>query len=181
MEIEDTPLEGLKFLKPKIYEDSRGFFYELFNTNRFGANGLPTEFRQDNHARSVKGTLRGLHFQRGAGQIKLIRCLRGRIWDVAVDIRPGSPTRGKFHAVELTDDNHGFLFIPGGFAHGYAVLSDEAEVFYKCDRVYDPELEDGIAWDDPELAVPWPVEHPILSERDTKNRSFREYLESMQK
>jgi len=134
-------------------------------------------FVQDNHSASARGTLRGLHFQTHPGQAKLIRCTRGKIWDVAVDIRPSSPTFGRHYGAELDETGLAQLFIPVGFAHGFLVLSDHAEVQYKCSNLYNPATESGIAWDDPELAVTWPLEGltPILSERDKKNQSFADF------
>jgi dTDP-4-dehydrorhamnose 3,5-epimerase len=125
---------------------------------------------------SVKDTVRGLHFQGGKGQAKLIRCVRGRVWDVAVDIRPDSPTLGKWFGVELSAENKRIFFVPAGFAHGYAVLSDEAECIYKCSTVYDPKVESGFKWNDAKVGVHWPVAHPVLSERDQTAQSFDEYL-----
>lgn len=177
MKVERTPIEGLLIIEPRVFPDSRGFFFESYNEARFREAGIDLPWRQDNHAKSVRNTVRGLHFQWGKGQAKLVRCVRGAVWDVAVDIRPDSPTLGRWHGVELTEDNKRMFFIPVGFAHGYAVLSDVAETLYKCSEVYDPKLEDGMRWDDPELAVAWPVKEPILSERDIKAQSFREYLQ----
>lgn len=176
MEIVTTPLEGLRIIRPRIFADRRGFFFESYNAHRFAEHGLDYRWVQDNHARSVRGTVRGLHFQRGPGQPKLVRCVRGRIWDVAVDIRPGSPTLGRWFGHELDEDRKDMLLVPAGFAHGYAVLSDEADVLYKCATIYDPQLEDGIDLYDPDLAVQWPIADPILSERDRSNQSFKQYL-----
>jgi dTDP-4-dehydrorhamnose 3,5-epimerase len=178
MQVERTPIDDLLVITPKIFPDHRGFFFESYNENRFRENGIDLHWMQDNHVRSTKNTLRGLHFQRGKGQAKLVRCVRGRVWDVAVDIRPDSPTLGQWHAVELTEENKKMFLIPVGFAHGYAVLSDEAEALYKCSNVYDPELEDEILWNDPDIAVDWPISSPNLSERDLKAQSFKQYLES---
>lgn len=179
MQIETTPLSGLLIIHPKIFLDSRGFFFESYNEDRFRELGLNMIWVQDNHARSVCDTVRGLHFQAGRGQDKLVRCIRGRIWDVAVDIRLDSPTLGQWYAQELTEDNKLMLYIPVGFAHGYAVLSEEADVFYKCSRVYDPKLETGFRWDDPQVGVPWPVEHPILSQRDQTSQSYQECIDRL--
>ncbi len=176
MEVEKGPLEGLLILNPRVFRDDRGFFLESYNERSFAAVGITEVWRQDNHARSVGGTVRGLHFQRGAGQAKLVRCVRGRVWDVAVDIRPGSPTLGRWFGLELTEDNFRMLYIPTGFAHGYTVLSESAEVTYKCDRLYDPELEDGFRWDDPDVGVQWPVREPILSERDRTSKGFLQVI-----
>lgn len=175
MRAERTEIAEVIILQPRVFRDERGFFFESFNEAAFHAIGIDVIWRQDNHARSVKNCIRGLHFQRGAGQAKIVRCVAGRIWDVAVDIRPASPTFGRWTAIELSAENHLAIYIPGGFAHGYAVLSDYADTLYKCDRLYDPALEDGIAWDDAELAIDWPVSEPILSSRDRGNQSFAAY------
>jgi len=179
MQVERTPIDGLLIVTPTIHEDRRGFFYESYNEVRFREIGIDLVWLQDNHVKSAKNTVRGLHFQRGKGQAKIIRCTRGRVWDVAVDIRPDSPTLGQWHAVELSGDNKKMFFIPVGFAHGYAVLSDEAETLYKCSNVYDPKLEDGILWNDPDVAVDWPVASPILSDRDQNAQTLKQYLESI--
>jgi dTDP-4-dehydrorhamnose 3,5-epimerase len=177
MEIRKTSLDGLLVLAPKVFRDDRGWFLESYNRAVFEAAGIRETFVQDNHSASARGTLRGLHFQTHPGQAKLIRCTRGRIWDVAVDIRPSSPTFGRHHALELDSDGMLQYFIPVGFAHGFLVLSDTAEVQYKCSNLYNAATESGIAWDDPELSVPWPLEGltPILSERDKKNQSFADF------
>ena len=172
MELETTPLAGLWIVKPRVFADARGFFFESYNSAIFARHGVDHPWVQDNHARSVRGTVRGLHFQRGAGQAKLVRCVRGRIWDVAVDIRPDSPTYRKWHGLELTEDNKLMLLILTGFAHGYAVLSEEAECLYKCSSVYDPKLEFGFQWNDHEIGVQWPVSEPILSKRDIEAIGF---------
>lgn len=179
MNITARPIEGLWQVQPRVFEDERGFFYESYNAVAFAAAGLPTDWAQDNHSRSVRGTLRGLHFQKGPGQAKLVRCARGAIWDVAVDIRPGSPTLGRWHAAELSEQNRAMICMTEGFAHGFVVLSEAAEVLYKCSTVYDAGLESEIAWNDPELGVDWPVADPILSPRDRQARSFREYLNGL--
>ena len=177
MQVERTPIDGLLIVTPKVFPDHRGFFFESYNEDRFREVGIDLRWVQDNHVRSTRNTLRGLHFQRGTGQAKLVRCVRGRLWDVAVDIRPGSPTLGKWSAVELTEENKKMFYVPVGFAHGYAVLSEEAEALYKCSNVYDAELEDGIMWNDPDIAVEWPVKTPNLSERDQNAQTFKQYLE----
>jgi dTDP-4-dehydrorhamnose 3,5-epimerase len=177
--VEPTPIEGLLIVKPKVFRDSRGFFVESYNRERFVAAGITTEFVQDNHSKSSRGTLRGLHFQTTPGQVKMIRCTRGRIWDVAVDIRPGSATFGQHFGIELTPDDCTMLYIPVGFAHGFLVLDDETEVQYKCSNVYNPATEAGIAWDDATLNVAWPLDQiggvPLLSDRDKANQSFTEW------
>ncbi len=178
MEIIRTPLEGLVVVQPKFFRDDRGWFVESYNRSRFKEIGIDLDFVQDNHSRSVFNTLRGLHFQSRPGQAKLIRCTLGKIWDVAVDIRPSSATFGQHYAVELSAENMTECFIPVGFAHGFYVLSQEAEVQYKCSHFYDAATEAGLAWDDPELQVPWPLQDglkPRLSKRDVTNPSFMEY------
>jgi dTDP-4-dehydrorhamnose 3,5-epimerase len=177
MEAIRLPLDGMLLLKPKVFRDDRGWFLESYNRTGFEAAGVRETFIQDNHSASARGTLRGLHFQTHPGQAKLIRCTRGRIWDVAVDIRPSSPTFGRHFGADLDAEGMAQLFIPVGFAHGFLVLSETAEVQYKCSNLYNPATESGIAWDDPELSVPWPVAGltPILSERDRKNQSFAEF------
>ena len=175
MRIETTPLAGLAVIHPDVFPDDRGWFYESYNIDKFKTLGIETTFVQDNHSKSVKDTLRGLHFQTAPGQAKLVRCTLGKIWDVAVDIRPKSPTFGKWHAVELDDQSKLSFFIPVGFAHGFCVLSDMAEVQYKCSSVYNGSTEAGIAWDDPDFAVAWPVATPLLSKRDVGNQSFKQY------
>jgi dTDP-4-dehydrorhamnose 3,5-epimerase len=175
--VEKTPLEGLLIVRPRVFHDDRGFFVETYNTETFAAAGIPTEFRQDNHSKSSKGTLRGLHFQTTPGQAKLVRCAVGAIWDVAVDIRPESPTFGRHHGIVLTPEDVAMFYIPVGFAHGFVVLSDTAEVLYKSSNVYNPATEAGLAWNDPDLDVRWPLEGitPRLSARDQANPSFREW------
>jgi dTDP-4-dehydrorhamnose 3,5-epimerase len=177
--VEKTPLEGLLILHPRVFKDARGFFYESYNREVFAAAGLSIPFVQDNHSRSARGTLRGLHFQTHPGQAKLLRCTVGAIWDVAVDIRPASPTLGKHFGVELRPDEATMFFVPVGFAHGFLVLSDFAEVQYKCSAVYNAKTETGIMWNDPDLNVQWPLNgmEPLLSERDMGNQSFAEFLQ----
>jgi dTDP-4-dehydrorhamnose 3,5-epimerase len=169
-----TRLAGLVVIEPEIHADERGFFVETYSRGRYRSAGIDAEFIQDNHSRSGRGTLRGLHFQIGAGQPKLVRAARGSIWDVAVDLRRSSPTFGEYEAVELDDRAHRQLFVPVGFAHGFCVLSEVADVVYRVGSYYDPELERGLAWDDPDVAVPWPVDDPILSNRDRQNPALRD-------
>ncbi|MCL2100912.1 MAG: dTDP-4-dehydrorhamnose 3,5-epimerase [Fibromonadales bacterium] len=166
MQIIKTEIEGLLIIEPSVYPDSRGWFYESYNAEKFKAFGIDTIFVQDNHSRSVKNTLRGLHYQKKPGQVKLVRCTLGKIWDVAVDIRKDSPTFGKWFALELSEENKKFLYIPIGFAHGFCVLSDVAEVQYKCSSVYNGAEEAGFAWNSPNIGIKWPVSEPILSQRD---------------
>jgi len=172
MEVIDLELPGLKLIRPKVFGDSRGFFVETYSRERYVQAGIDVVWAQDNNSRSVKDTLRGLHYQSSPGQAKLLRCSAGRIWDVAVDIRQDSPTFGKWYAAELDAEKHEQLFIPVGFAHGFCVLSDIADVQYKCSAPYDAKTERGLAWDDPEIAVKWPVASPLLSARDQSNESF---------
>lgn len=168
-----TVLTDVKVIDPKVYRDDRGFFLETYNQRRFTEAGIDVSFVQDNHARSAKGTLRGLHFQRRPGQAKLVRAIAGKVWDVAVDIRPDSPTFGKWEAWELDDASMRALYIPVGFAHGYVALT-EAEVVYKVDAFYDPDEEKGFSWNDPDVGVAWPVDDPILSQRDQSAPSLRD-------
>ncbi|MBQ8033851.1 MAG: dTDP-4-dehydrorhamnose 3,5-epimerase [Bacteroidales bacterium] len=165
-----TEIEGVLIIEPKIFGDERGYFYESYNKERFAAEtGLDIDFVQDNQSKSCYGVLRGLHFQKPPhAQSKLVRVVKGTVLDVAVDIRRGSPTFGKHVAVELTEENHRQFFIPRGFAHGFAVLSDEAIFQYKCDNLYAPDSEGSIIWNDPDLAIDWrvPADKVILSEKD---------------
>ena len=162
----ETRLEGTVLLEPQVHGDDRGFLVETFSADAWRELGVDVDFVQDNHSRSRGGILRGLHFQTTPGQAKLVRCLRGRIWDVAVDLRRDSPTYGQWEGYELDDDLHRQFFVPVGFAHGFCVLSEVADVHYKLSSIYDPETEAGIAWDDPQVAVEWPVAEPQVSQRD---------------
>lgn len=176
MKVTRLDVEDVLLIELTVYRDSRGFFVERFHQQRFREVGLPTEFAQENHSRSGSGVLRGLHFQHTPAQGKLVGVTRGRIWDVAVDVRPDSPTLGQSVACELSDENGKLLWIPAGFAHGFCVLGDEpADVLYKVDAPYNPKGEGGIAWDDPELAVPWPISDPVISDRDRAMPSFAAY------
>jgi dTDP-4-dehydrorhamnose 3,5-epimerase len=161
-----TELPGLILLAPDVHRDDRGFFVETFRLDQAATVGIKAAFVQENHARSALNTLRGLHFQNSPGQAKLVRVARGSVLDVVVDIRPRSPTFGKAEMLELDDVEHHQLFVPVGFAHGYVVTSQMADVCYKVTSYYDPNAERGIAWDDPALGVVWPVAEPILSSRD---------------
>jgi dTDP-4-dehydrorhamnose 3,5-epimerase len=162
----DTRLDGLVLLEPAVHGDDRGFLVETFSEQAWREAGVDVEFVQDNHSRSSGGILRGLHFQASPGQAKLVRCLRGRIWDVAVDLRRDSPTFGRWEGFELDDVSHRQLFIPKGFAHGFCVLGDIADVHYKLSTYYDPATESGFRWDDPDVGVEWPIDDPQVSERD---------------
>ena len=165
-EVLPTKLEGVVLLEPDVHGDDRGFLLESFSEPKWRAAGIDVEFVQDNHSRSSRGILRGLHFQTSPGQAKLVRCGRGRIWDVAVDLRRDSPTYRQWEGYELDDERHRQLFVPAGFAHGFCVLSEIADVHYKLSSVYDPATEAGIAWDDPGVGVEWPISDPQTSERD---------------
>jgi len=159
-----TELDGLVLIEPDVNGDERGFLVETFREADLAEIGVDVRFVQDNHSRSRGRVLRGIHLQRG--QAKLVRCPRGRIWDVAVDLRPESPTFKRWEAYELDGERHRQLFIPAGFGHGFCLLSDEADVLYRLSSYYDPELETGVAWDDPEIGIEWPISDPVLSERD---------------
>lgn len=174
MECIDLPL-GLKLFRPSVFTDSRGFFLETYQHSAYRAQGVDIPFVQDNHSRSTKGTLRGLHYQSSPGQAKLVRVGRGKIFDVAVDIRPGSPTFGRWHGVYLDDHEHAQLLVPVGFAHGFCVVSDVADVIYKVSAPYDPKTECSLKFDDPDIAVAWPVAEPLLSPRDQQAESFATY------
>ncbi|HYG97272.1 MAG TPA: dTDP-4-dehydrorhamnose 3,5-epimerase, partial [Solirubrobacterales bacterium] len=162
----ETKLDGVVLVEPQVFGDERGFFVETFSREAWREMGVDAEFVQHNHSRSVQGTLRGLHFQTKPGQAKLIRCVRGEILDVAVDLRRGSPTYGQWEAHVLDDVKHRQLYVPVGFGHGFAVLSEVADVAYQVSSYYDPATESGIAWDDPDVGVDWRVAEPLLSDRD---------------
>ena len=166
MIVEKTPLEGLLLIKPNVHEDKRGYFYENYRDELFEANGLPTNFRQDNQTKSVKGTLRGLHYQLKYPQGKLVRVSLGLVYDVAVDIRETSPTFSQYFGVNLSDEDHIQMYIPPGFAHGFCVLSDQAIFQYKCTEIYHPKDEFGIRWDDQQININWSITDPVISDRD---------------
>lgn len=174
MNVIATPLCGLFRIEPRVFGDRRGFFLETFQRARFAAAGLPSDFVQDNHSRSQRGILRGLHYQSPQPQGKLIGVIQGEIWDVAVDLRRSSPTFGQWYAVTLNAVNHWQLFVPEGFAHGFCVLSDSADVIYKCTSPYAPAHEQTLQWNDAELNIPWPVTNPILSDKDQYGRPLSE-------
>ena len=164
--IEDSKISGIKIITPHIRKDDRGYFFESFNSKDFKTLGLPTKYLQDNQAFSKKGTLRGLHYQLKYQQGKLVRVIQGEVFDVAVDIRRGSPTFGKYMGFNLSGKNNKIMYIPEGFAHGYVVLSETAIFQYKCTEIYYPEDEYGLLWNDNDLDIQWPVKNPILSEKD---------------
>lgn len=176
MKITDCTIDGLKLIQLDVLGDARGFFVERFHTTRFAKAGLPTNFVQDNHSRSCPNILRGLHYQHTKPQGKLVGVTRGKVWDVAVDIRPNSPTFGQHHAVELSGENGLLFWIPAGFAHGFCVLGDEpADMLYKVTSEYNAAGEGGIAYDDHALAINWPLKKPTISERDKAQMSFADY------
>jgi dTDP-4-dehydrorhamnose 3,5-epimerase len=174
-----TKLDGVVLLEPQVHGDERGFMVETYRRDAWAELGVEVEFVQHNHSRSAQGTLRGLHFQTEPGQAKLVRCPRGKVFDVAVDLRRGSPTYGEWEGHVLDDERHRQLFVPAGFGHGFAVLSDVADVAYQLSSLYDPATEAGIAWDDPDVGVEWPVAEPLLSERDKSAPSLAEIADSL--
>lgn len=181
----DTPIQGLYIIEPTVFGDSRGFFMESWNKKEFEKIGIQCNFVQDNHSKSKKGVLRGLHFQIENVQSKLVRCIRGKIIDIAVDLRKNSPTFGKYFSVELSEENRLMFFIPKYFAHGFLVVSDEAEVIYKVDEYYDPKSDSGIIWNDETLKIDWQLEkyginenELIISEKDKKLKTFKEFINS---
>lgn len=178
MEVIKTDIEGVVIIEPRIFKDDRGYFFESFSKREFDEKVRRVNFVQDNESMSVRGVMRGLHFQRPPfAQSKLVRCVRGRVLDVAVDIRKGSPTYGRHVAVELSEENHRQFFIPRGFAHGFAVLSDTAVFQYKCDNYYAPQADGGIAINDPSLGIDWKLDTAdvILSEKDTRHLRLAEF------
>ena len=179
MNVISTNIDGVVIIEPRVFEDARGYFFESFSQSEFNEKVKPLDFVQDNESKSSFGVIRGLHFQRPPyAQSKLVRCVRGAVLDVAVDIRKESPTYGQHVAVELTEDNHRQIFIPKGFAHGFAVLSDIAVFQYKCDEFYHPESEGGISLLDSELGIDWkiPTDKAILSSKDTKHPLFKDFV-----
>jgi dTDP-4-dehydrorhamnose 3,5-epimerase len=170
----ETRIEGLVLIEPRVIADDRGFFFETFRANEYADLGVDANFVQDNHSRSVRGTVRALHFQLEPGQAKLVRAARGAIWDVAVDLRSDSPAYGTYEAFELTDENARQIFVPVGFAHGFCVTSDTADVSYKVSSYYDRATERGIAFDDPTIGIQWPVDEPLVSARDRANPRLEE-------
>ncbi len=166
MRITEFELKGLLLLQPEVFRDERGFFMETWNARKYGQLGLPAAFVQDNLSRSSRGTLRGLHYQKPHSQGKLVSLLKGKVWDVSVDLRLDSPTFGKWAGIILDGDSGSQLYIPPGFAHGFCTLSEEALFFYKCTDFYSPDDERGIAWNDPQLNINWPVSDPLLSPKD---------------
>lgn len=170
----DTRLEGLVLIEPQVMGDDRGFFLETYRAIDYAGLGIDVGFVQDNHSRSLRGTIRALHFQTEPGQAKLVRAARGAVYDVAVDLRRDSATFGEWEAFMLSDENHRQLFIPVGFAHGFCVTSEIADVTYKVSSYYEASTERGIAFDDPALAIPWPTDSPLVSDRDRSNPTFEQ-------
>jgi dTDP-4-dehydrorhamnose 3,5-epimerase len=170
----ETRIEGLVLIEPRVIADDRGFFFETFRASEYAELGVDVAFVQDNHSRSVRGTVRALHFQLEPGQAKLVRAARGSVWDVAVDLRRDSPSYGQYEAFELTDENARQIFVPVGFAHGFCVTSDTADVTYKVSSYYEGATERGIAFDDPAIGIEWPVDEPLVSERDRTNPTLAE-------
>ena len=167
MQVIETNLPGVLVVKPRVFADERGFFLETYNEARYREAGVPCTFVQDNHSRSTKGILRGLHYQITKPQDKLVWCLEGSVFDVAVDVRPGSGTFGQWYGVTLTAEEKNQIFVPAGFAHGFLVLSDTAQVAYKCSRLYAPDDEGGMIWNDPDVGIEWPYDgQPVLSKKD---------------
>lgn len=175
-EFERQKIEDVILIKPKVFGDSRGFFMETFKKSEFEKNGIKNDFIQDNHSKSQKGVLRGLHYQAGKdAQAKIVRCVKGRIFDVAVDIRPNSKTFGQYVKVELSEENKNMLFIPRGFAHGFVALSDNVEILYKADNEYAPQSDRGILWCDKDLNIDWEIDfEPLLSEKDKNQPKLKD-------
>ncbi len=178
--VETCEIEGLKVITPQVFGDARGYFVETYNYNDYKEAGIDQIFVQDNQSASKRGVLRGLHFQKEFPQDKLVRVIKGEVFDVAVDLRHGSPTFGKWHGVLLTEENKKQFFVPKNFAHGFLVLSDYAEFCYKCTDFYHPNDEGGLMWNDPDIGVEWPLQDGVeltFSEKDTKWPTFKEYTQ----
>ena len=174
MVISESSLPGVFVIEPVLFGDKRGFFLETFRANVFEEHGIPTQFVQDNHSRSSGGVLRGLHYQMIQPQGKLVRAATGAVFDVAVDVRQGSPNFGQWYGTELSEDNMKMMYVPPGFAHGFVVLSETADFIYKCTDYYHPETEQGIAWDDPDIGIDWPISDVMLSEKDKLNPRLKD-------
>lgn len=180
-EFKELELKGLVLIKPKVYYDERGFFMETYTKRDFEEHGIKDNFVQDNHSFSVKNTLRGLHFQKKPyAQSKLVRCISGEIMDVAVDLRKNSRTFGKFLKVIISSENKNMLYIPEGFAHGFLVLSDYAEIIYKVNNFYNRDADSGIIWNDPDIGIDWPMDNPILSGKDKSLPRLRDILNMLE-
>lgn len=181
MHVEPTALPGVLLITPKIHRDGRGFFIETYHEERYQAAGMPARFVQDNHSQSGRGTLRGLHAQLKRAQAKLVRCVEGRIWDVAADVRVGSPTFGKWVGAELSAETGRQIYVPAGYVHGFAVLSESAQVEYKCSDIYVPDDQLTVLWNDPQLKIQWPLEDPILSEKDKVAKPVAQLMDILPK
>jgi dTDP-4-dehydrorhamnose 3,5-epimerase len=176
MKVSTTNINGLLVIQPKVFTDPRGYFYEPYNKKTFTEIGIPEEFVQDNQSFSQKGVIRGLHFQNPPhAQAKLLRVLQGSIWDVAVDIRKASPTYGQHFAIELSAENKTIFYVPKGFAHGFLTLEDNTLLLYKCSDYYNKPSEESIIWNDPDIAIPWNINNPLLSEKDSNGKKLKEF------
>ncbi len=176
METIQTHIKGLFIIQPKVFEDDRGYFYEPYNKKVLADMGILDDFQQDNQSMSQKGVLRGLHFQNPPfAQSKMVRVIQGAVWDVAVDIRKGSPTYGQYYGLELSEKNKTILYIPEGFAHGFKTLEDKTVFLYKCSRLYNKASEDSIRWNDPDINIPWNITDPVLSEKDKSAPLFKDF------
>jgi dTDP-4-dehydrorhamnose 3,5-epimerase len=176
--VQPTTLEGVLIVQPPIFRDARGFFLESYHQRKYAELGIPAVFVQDNHSRSSQGVVRGLHYQDMTAPMgKLVRCTFGALFDVAVDLRVGSPTFGQWFGVELSADNASQLWVPAGFGHGFATLTEFAEIQYKCTNLYAPAAEGAVLWNDPDLGIDWPVRDPIVSAKDSQAKSFKQYQE----
>lgn len=177
MEVIETKLKGVVVLQPKVFEDARGYFFESYNANLFKNAGLDLNFVQDNQSLSQKGVLRGLHFQNNPwAQGKLVRVIKGSVFDVAVDIRKSSPTYGQWFGLELNEKNKTMMYIPAGFAHGFATLEDHTVFSYKCTNFYDKASEDCLLWNDTDIGIEWPITNPLLSEKDLQGKRIKEFV-----
>ena len=173
---EPTLLEGVLVIQPPVFRDARGFFLESYHRRKYAELGIPDEFVQDNHSRSSRGVLRGLHYQDMTAPMgKLVRCTFGTLFDVAVDLRVGSPTFGRWFGIELSAENVKQLWVPAGFGHGFAALTEFAEIQYKCTNLYTPAAEGAVRWNDPDIGIEWPVNNPIVSEKDSQAQSLKQY------
>jgi dTDP-4-dehydrorhamnose 3,5-epimerase len=179
MKVLQTELPGVVIIEPDVYRDQRGFFLESYHLQKYREGGIPLSFVQDNHSHSVRGTIRGLHAQRTRQQGKLLRVIEGEIFDVAVDIRKGSPTFGQWIGINLSSENFLQCYVPPGFAHGFAVLSPSAQLEYKCTDYYAPTDEIGVLWNDPEIGIAWPVKNPILSAKDLAAPRLRDLVDKL--
>ena len=177
MKVIKTPLEGLLLIEPRLFQDQRGWFYESYTRKKYAESGINVEFVQDNHSKSSRGVLRGLHYQVNRPQAKLVRVTQGEVFDVAVDIRPSSRTFGKWAGYHLSSKNWLQLYIPEGFAHGFCVLSEMVEFMYKCSDYYSSPDERGIVWNDPDIGINWPIDDPVLSQKDSDYPTFRELFD----